>query len=167
MPSRKKPGRNAAPGVRPPLRREFSAGGIVWRRGARGGIEIAMIRPRGTDSWALPKGHVEQAESMEQAAVREVREETGLRAGAVEKLGDISYVFSWRDAPAEPPARIFKRVRFFLMQFAGGEIARQHSEVDEAAWVEIGDAIARATYKSERELIEKARAMLRGRGAGE
>ncbi|HYB90731.1 MAG TPA: NUDIX domain-containing protein [Candidatus Binataceae bacterium] len=139
----------------------------MWRRGARGGIEVAMIRPEGSSAWALPKGHVEQGESMQEAAVREVGEETGLKVGVVEKLGDVSYVFSWRDEPGGPLTRIFKRVRFFLMQFAGGDSGRHDHEIEEVAWLDIDEAIRRATYKNERTLIETGRQILRARGVGE
>jgi 8-oxo-dGTP pyrophosphatase MutT (NUDIX family) len=166
MPRRSKSAQTPAARAKVRLKREFSAGGIVWRRGGRGGIEVALIRPRHSKAWALPKGHIEQGESVHDAAVREVREETGLKAGVVEKLGSISYIFSWRDRRRGSYTRIFKRVYFFLMQFAGGDISRHDAEVDEVAWVDVDRAIERATYKSERELLDKARAVLRERGVG-
>jgi len=150
-----------------PLRREFSAGGIVWRRGGRSGIEVVLIRPRGARTWSLPKGHVEKGESLHDAAVREVGEETGLSVGAVEKLGDLSYVFSWRDTPGGELVRIFKRVYYFAMQYAGGDPARHDSEIDEVLWLDVNDAIARAAYQNERALLQKARDMLLARGVGE
>ena len=125
-----------------------------------------MIRPKGSSAWALPKGHVERGETVHDAAVREVGEETGLEVGAVEKLGDMSYVFSWRDKPGGPVVRVFKRVRFFLMQLAGGDSARHDAEIEEVAWLDIDDAIRRASYKNERTLIETARQILRERGVG-
>jgi len=156
-------------GARPklPLRREFSAGGIVWRRGGHTGVEVVLIRPRGSHAWCLPKGHIEKGESVHDAAVREVAEETGLTVGAVEKLGDLSYVFSWREQPKGELTRVFKRVYYFAMQYAGGDPAGHDSEIDEVVWLDINDAIARDSYRNERALLEKARDMLLARGVGE
>jgi len=150
--------RNPSPGSRPklPVRHELSAGGLVYRRVGQRDLEFAMIRPKGSDSWALPKGHLESDESVQSAAVREVREETGLEVGRVEPLGDIAYIFSWRDRPDAQLVRIYKRVRFFLMEFTGGDPSRHDSEIEEVVWMPAAEAARRATYKDERNLIEKA-----------
>ena len=121
-----------------------------------------MIRPRGSEAWALPKGHVEKDESTERAAIREVREETGLDVAEVRALGDVAYVFSWRDKRRGTITRVSKRVHFFLMEFAGGDTADHDGEIDEVAWVPIDAAQDRASYANERVLIEKARAHLQG-----
>jgi 8-oxo-dGTP pyrophosphatase MutT (NUDIX family) len=157
--TKSKSGAPAAARRRIPLRREVSAGGIVWRSGEHG-IEIAMIRPRGSDAWALPKGHVEKDESTERAAIREVREETGLNVAEVRALGDVAYVFSWRDKRRGTITRVSKQVHFFLMEFADGDTANHDGEIDEVAWVPIDAALDRASYANERVLIEKARAQL-------
>jgi len=149
-----------------PVRREVSAGGLVYRRLKDGGLEFVLIRPKGADSWGLPKGHIEKDESVEDAAVREVREETGLQVGHVEPLGDVSYVFSWRDRPDASLVRIFKRVHFFRMEFIGGAPAPQDSEIAEVAWYGADEAFTRATYKDERNLIGKAIALLSKRAPG-
>jgi 8-oxo-dGTP pyrophosphatase MutT (NUDIX family) len=139
---------------------EISAGGVVWRRGSSGDIEVVLIRPAGGQAWALPKGHVEKGEHVIDAAMREVHEETGLDVGGAEKLGDVSYVFSWHDQPSAPLVRIFKRVYFFLMECRGGSPAQHDAETEEVAWMPIDEAIARATYNNERELLKKARSVL-------
>ena len=142
-----------------PVRREVSAGGLVYRR-TRDGLDFVLIKPRGADTWALPKGHLEKDESVQDAAVREVREETGLDVGRVEPLGDVSYVFSWRDKPAGKVTRVFKRVHFFTMEYAGGDFSKHDGEIDEARWFRAEEAARHATYKDERKLIEKASATL-------
>ena len=149
-----------------PVRREVSAGGLVYRRRHDGGLEFVLIRPKGADTWALPKGHIEKGESAEGAAVREVREETGLEVGHIEPLGEVSYVFSWRDQPEASLVRIFKRVRFFTMEFAGGDSNSHDGEIEEVAWYGAEEACQRASYKDERGLIGKAISLLSRRQTG-
>ncbi len=141
-------------------RTEISAGGVVWRRNSDRAIEIVLIRPAGGKAWALPKGRVEKGERVIEAAVREVREETGLVIARVDPLGDVSYVFSWRDTPGSPAVRIFKRVYFFLMQFGGGDPANHDTEIDEIAWLPLEKALSRAEYENERKLLVKAHDLL-------
>jgi 8-oxo-dGTP pyrophosphatase MutT (NUDIX family) len=146
-----------------PRRVEISAGGVVWRRSDSGRIEVVLIRPAGGQAWALPKGHVEKDEHVVDAALREVHEETGLEVGNAEKLGDLSYVFSWHDQPGAPLVRIFKRVYFFLMECRGGDPAKHDAEIAEVAWLPIDDAIVGATYDNERGLLKRARDLLAAR----
>ncbi len=142
-----------------PLRHEVSAGGLVWRRRNRA-LEIVLVRPAGRTTWVLPKGHLEPGEGPIEAAVREVAEETGLRVVSGAPLGEVFYIYTWRDRPNRPMVRIAKRVHFFLMECAGGNPADHDGEIDEVVWLALDDALRRASHKSERELIEKARAML-------
>lgn len=141
-------------------RHETSAGGVVWRRRDDGGIEIVMARPARKDSWVLPKGTPNPNESLIETATRETREETGLEVAPGEEVGQVSYIFSWRDAPAKPLVRIFKRVHYFLMEPRGGSIDAHDHEMDEVRWMDIDEAEHRASFKSDREIIVKARAML-------
>lgn len=145
-----------------PVRREVSAGGLVYRRSSDGELQFILIRPKGSETWALPKGHIEKDESVETAAVREVREETGLEVARVEPLGEVSYIFSWRDQPEASLVRIFKRVHFFTMEYAGGDLSAHDGEIDEVTWFPAEEAVRRATYKDERSLLEKAVAVLSG-----
>src|SRR5713226_9351178 len=143
------------------VRREISAGGVIWRRQESDGrIQVVLVRPAGRDTWVLPKGHVEPGEAVLDAAVREACEESGLQFTPGERLGDVSYVYSWHDRPDLPPVRIFKRVYFYLMESHGGDLSAHDAEIDEATWVDLDEAPQRASHKSERELLAKARALL-------
>ena len=143
-------------------RHETSAGGIVWRRD-NGAIEIVMVRPAGKEAWTLPKGQPNAGESAIDTAARETREETGLEVTPGERVGDISYVFSWRETPGKPLVRIFKRVHYYLMEPRGGDFSAHDHEIEEARWIAIDEAEKLASYKSDREIIGKARAMLASR----
>jgi ADP-ribose pyrophosphatase YjhB (NUDIX family) len=143
------------------VRREISAGGVIWRRsGTDHRIQVVLVRPAGRETWVLPKGHVEAGEAVKDAAVREACEESGLKVVPGERLGDVSYVYSWHDRPGLAPVRIFKRVYFYLMEAKGGDLSAHDAEIDEAAWVDLEEAPRRASHKSERDLLAKARAIL-------
>lgn len=131
-------------------RNEHSSGGAVLT--VRNGIpHVALIATRGRTRWGLPKGAVGEGETSEQAAVREVREETGLDAEIVKLLDTIEYFFRAGDT------LIHKRVDFYLMRYVAGELTPQLSEVDDVEWVELSEAISRASFESEKKLLESAR----------
>jgi 8-oxo-dGTP pyrophosphatase MutT (NUDIX family) len=141
-------------------RREVSAGGLIWRRRGDGSISVVLVRPTGRSTWVMPKGHLEEGETVAEAATREAREESGLTVGEIEPLGEISYVYSSRERNGATLTRIFKRVHFFLMEHTGGDPSAHDSETDEVAWLSFDEALARATHPSEQALIAKAREML-------
>jgi 8-oxo-dGTP pyrophosphatase MutT (NUDIX family) len=148
------------------VRREFSAGGVVVRR-MRGRWWMAAVRPRRDrprpEVWALPKGLIDEGERGADTAVREVFEETGLRAVVDQKLGDVRYVYTWDGE------RVFKVVSFFLLRATGGRIGAlppgMEIEVAEARWVPLEDAASLLSYGGEREMARKAVEALSSEGA--
>jgi 8-oxo-dGTP pyrophosphatase MutT (NUDIX family) len=128
--------------------REFSAGGVVVRR-MQGRPFVAVVRVR-DEILALPKGHPDGDESAAAAARREVREETGVEAELVEKLGDIRYRY------ARGGRRVMKIVSFFLFRYRSGSVADHDHEVEEALWIPLDEAPGRLAYKGEREMAESA-----------
>ena len=143
------------------VRREFSAGGVLIRR-LRGNWVLAAIRPRGRAEgvWALPKGLIDDGESPDRTAVREVAEETGAEGRLVAKLGDVKYVYTWDGE------RIFKVVSFYLLRYRSGRLGNippeHRHEVAEVRWLPLEDAPRLLAYKGEREMAERARTMLAG-----
>jgi 8-oxo-dGTP pyrophosphatase MutT (NUDIX family) len=115
-----------------------------------------VIRAGGETAWALPKGWVEQGEDLEQTAIREVREETGLQTRVLRKVDEISYEFYSR----ADHDRISKTVHLFLLECLGGDTANHDTEVEEARWFLIDEATRKLTYKNEREALEKAALLL-------
>jgi 8-oxo-dGTP pyrophosphatase MutT (NUDIX family) len=141
------------------MTREFSAGGVVVRR-LHGRWWLAAIRPAGKPegTWALPKGLIDEGETGAETAVREVAEETGLRGRLEAKLGDVRYVYTRRGT------RVFKVVSFFLLRYTGGRIGAlppgMELEVAEARWIPLADAPRLLAYGGEREMAERASALL-------
>ena len=130
-------------------RNEHSSGGAVIS--IRDGVpHVALIATRNRKRWGLPKGAVAEGETSEQAALREVLEETGLEARIVKPLDTIEYFFRAGDT------LIRKRVDFYLMEYTGGTLTPQLSEVDDVEWVDLSEALQRASFDSEKKLLEMA-----------
>jgi 8-oxo-dGTP pyrophosphatase MutT (NUDIX family) len=148
------------------VEREFSAGGVVVKR-IEGRWHLAAIRPQREghrrETWALPKGHIDEGESGAETAVREVREETGIDAEVVQKLGDVRYVYTqtWGKGRG---TRIFKVVSFFLLRATSGRIGElpkgMEIEVAEARWLPLDEASRMLAYKGEQEMAGKALSVL-------
>jgi 8-oxo-dGTP pyrophosphatase MutT (NUDIX family) len=129
------------------IKYEVSAGGLVLRR--NGADLEALLIGRGMPRvWSLPKGHVEARETHEQAALREVREETGCWAEILSKLSDISYWFYLNRTKHK------KSVHFYLMNYLSGDTANHDHEVDEARWFEIRAAKKALKYVNEKRLVD-------------
>jgi 8-oxo-dGTP pyrophosphatase MutT (NUDIX family) len=142
------------------MQREFSAGGVLVRRLA-GRWMLAAIRPGGKPPglWALPKGRIDEGESGEVTALREVAEETGAHGRSLGKLGDVKYVFTWPPKPADGE-RIFKVVSFFLIRYEGGRLGdipeEFRHEVAEAKWLPLEEAPRLLAYGGEKDMARKA-----------
>jgi 8-oxo-dGTP pyrophosphatase MutT (NUDIX family) len=134
-------------------RDELSGGGIVGRWNERGELEVAMIVTHEGQRWALPKGVVKKGEALAETALREVHEETGLTAELLAELEPIEYWFWWGKAGKK--VRFHKKVHFFAMRYLSGDVADHDHEVDDAIWLTIGEAISRASYKGERQLLQQ------------
>jgi 8-oxo-dGTP pyrophosphatase MutT (NUDIX family) len=140
-----------------PTKREISAGGVVYRReGDHIEIVLASRRTRrGELAWGLAKGGIEDEESAEDAAVREVREETGLLAEIEASLGETRYFYVWESV------RIRKTVHFFLMRHIGGDVDDRDDEMEEIRWFPLERALKRAAYRGERDVLARAADLLR------
>jgi 8-oxo-dGTP pyrophosphatase MutT (NUDIX family) len=131
---------------------ETSAGGLVVDLDAsvpRGAL-IGRMDRRGRLLWSLPKGHLEPGESPQQAAVREVEEETGIIGVIVGELGVIDYWF------VADGRRIHKTVHHYLLRATGGALSDEDVEVTEVAWVPLPDITKRLAYPDERDLVDTA-----------
>ena len=130
--------------------REFSAGGVVVR-----GEECVVIVPvkrsqQGERVLGLPKGHPDGDESAEEAATREVREETGVVAELVEPLGEASYWYQRKGRSVR------KQVRFFRFRYVSGSTDDHDDEIEEARWMALAEAAEKLTYEGEREMAARA-----------
>jgi 8-oxo-dGTP pyrophosphatase MutT (NUDIX family) len=134
---------------------EFSAGGVVVRDGACVVIVPTRRDANGSRVLALPKGHPEEGESASDAALREVREEAGVEARLVEKLGDVRYWYM------RGGRRIAKVVSFFLLEYLSGEVDDHDREVEHARWLALEDAARELTYKGERDMARRALSHMR------
>jgi 8-oxo-dGTP pyrophosphatase MutT (NUDIX family) len=119
------------------------------------GDEVVVIVPvkRAADGrrvLGLPKGHLDGDETPEQAAQREVAEETGVQAELVDELGDVKYRYERRGR------RVTKVVRFYLFRYLSGDVADHDHEIEEARWIPLEQAIRDLTYSGEREMVQRA-----------
>jgi 8-oxo-dGTP pyrophosphatase MutT (NUDIX family) len=104
----------------------------------------------GSSVLGLPKGHPEKGESAEQAATREVREETGVDAELGEELGEVHY---WYERKGR---QIAKRVAFYMFEYVSGDLADHDHEIEEARWMPLEQAARELTYEGEREMVLRA-----------
>jgi len=133
--------------------RATSAGGVVYRV-LDGRIQVALAHRRSPPLWALPKGTPDAGETIEETAVRETREETGLEVEIERPLSSIRYFF------VRGSTRFNKTVHFFLMRAVGGSPDDHDAEFDEVRWVDLPEALAILTHATERSVVDEAAAAL-------
>jgi len=153
--------------------RAFSAGGVVFRlipgdsnekkgtseqsrntQYSNMSVEVALVGRSYSEMWALPKGTPKAGETLEQVAVREVQEETGLKVRLIAYIGNISYSFI-RDN-----IRFQKQVRHFLFEAIGGDTSLHDAEYDRVEWFSIPEALRRLTYQNEVNILSQAEGVL-------
>lgn len=131
------------------VRDAVAAGGVVVR-GSGDRLEVVLAGRDSDRTWVFPKGTPESGESIEETALREVSEETGLAVEILRPIGQIEYWF------AVPGQRVHKIVHFFLMRAVGGDIARHDHEYDEVRWVTADEARRLLTYDTYRDMLDRA-----------
>jgi 8-oxo-dGTP pyrophosphatase MutT (NUDIX family) len=152
-------------------RRLISSGGVLYRYAYDGGLEFLLVGRRQPLLWALPKGTPQDGESMEQTALREVEEETGILGQIVAPLGSISYSFRTpprgiaspsrrHDDQAAPNTRFHKTVHHFLLRPVAGDTALHDAEYDFARWLPAADALELVSHGNERAVLRRALSLL-------
>jgi len=117
-------------------------------------VEVALVGRSHSGMWALPKGTPRAGETIEQVAVREVQEETGLQVRLITYIGVVSYSF------IRHQVRYFKQVRHFLFEATGGDIALHDAEYDRVAWYPLPEAYRLLTYQNEANILGQAEGIL-------
>ncbi|HEX8722789.1 MAG TPA: NUDIX domain-containing protein [Pyrinomonadaceae bacterium] len=141
---------------------QVSAGGVAYRR--RGGrAEVALISVGEPARWQLPKGLVGRGESPEEAALREVAEETGLSCEIEAELERVEYWYFSKGGARR--VRFHKFVHFYLMRHVSGDVSGHDDEVNEARWVGLEDAEVMLAFRGEKKALAEARERLAA-GAG-
>lgn len=128
---------------------EFSAGGVVYRKNDEGKLEILLIRVK--TRWSFPKGNIEKGEPKDKAALREVKEETGVDAEIISYLGEVDY---WYNSGL---IRIHKFVYYYLMKYLGGNIVPQKEEIDEAKFHLIEEVDNLLSYPTDKKIFDRAK----------
>jgi 8-oxo-dGTP pyrophosphatase MutT (NUDIX family) len=125
-----------------------AAGGVVIEQTSEGALRVLVVHRPHYDDWSLPKGKLDAGETIIEAALREVKEETGLDCRILSELAPVRYEYSSRSGKRKP-----KVVHYFLMEPVGGQIAVNQHEIDAAEWVDRDEAARRLTYSHDKELL--------------
>ncbi len=158
-------------------RRLISCGGVLYRYPFGGGLEFLLVGRQHPPLWALPKGTPHDGETIEQTALREIEEETGVLGQIVAPLGSITYTFRtpprgvvlpWRTPrsqdgrgeTATPNTRFHKTVHHFLLRPVAGDTALHDAEYDFARWLPAADALSAVSHENERAVLRRALSLL-------
>jgi len=137
------------------MKRAVSAGGVVYRR-AEHGVEIVLCGRTSEGLWALPKGTPDPGESLEETALREVAEETGLQVEIEGRVGSVRYEFRRRGEAFD------KTVEHFLLRPVGGHLDGHDGEFDAVRWFPVEEALQLLTFENDREIVRKALRLIEG-----
>lgn len=136
---------------------QVSSGGVAFRE-LGGQVEVILISVGPDNRWQLPKGLVDNGESPEETARREVREEGGVETALLQLIEKIEYWYVSKQAGV--PTRFHKFVHFFLLRYLSGDPKYHDHEVNEARWVEISQAETMLTFESEKKVLAKAKEVI-------
>jgi 8-oxo-dGTP pyrophosphatase MutT (NUDIX family) len=149
------------------IKREYSAGGVVFKK-ENDGVFWLVIQPKASESehwrkgrWQLPKGWIDEGETGPEAALRETKEEGGVEAELVKKVDNITIFFY-----NEEKERVVKNIAFFLMRCLGDLKEGFGPETERVLWLPFKKAWEKLTFKSEKEILERAREILK-KGEGQ
>ena len=135
-------------------KREFSAGGVVYKKGKRG-VKWLVCKHSGYHKWVFPKGLVEEGEKVRETAVREVEEECGIKTRIRAKIPDPEkYIYTFEGI------KIFKVVEYFLMEYVSGDIKNHDWEMEEVEWMEFEAARERLDFTGAKKVLNKAKKLL-------
>ncbi|MBI3109572.1 NUDIX hydrolase [Candidatus Daviesbacteria bacterium] len=133
------------------MKREFSAGGIVFNKAG----QVLLTKHSRNHHWSFPKGLIDPGQTSEQAALREVKEEGGVEAKILDKVGYSKYVYTLNRE------KIFKIVTYFLMKYVSGSPEDHDWEMEEAGWYEVEEALKKLTFSQDKTLLKKALEMVK------
>ncbi len=131
------------------MKREFSAGGIVFNDEGK----VLLTQNSSSLNWGFPKGLIDPGQTSKEAALREVKEEGGVEAEIIDKVGDLKYIFTdkWGDGQ-----KVFKVVTIYLMKYLSGDPNDHDYEISEAKWCDIDEALKTLSFSSDKALLKKA-----------
>lgn len=132
------------------MKREFSAGGIVFNKN-----KVLLTKHSQNHYWGFPKGLIDPGQTSKEAALREVKEEGGVEAEIVEKVGESKYFYTFEGE------KIFKIATYFLMKYISGDPKNHDWEMEDAGWFEVSEALKLLSFGRDKQLLKIAVNMMK------